>query len=85
MSDLCVSRSGVSWWTPTRSFGSSGSLAILPAAITQAQSPAMELPGQLAVISFHSVPILFSHSLNDGRSTSSNSGQAEIDCGDSHG
>ena len=37
------------------------------------------------VISFHSVPILLSHSLNDGRSISSNSGQPEIDCGDSHG
>jgi hypothetical protein len=40
---------------------------------------------QMRVISFHSVPILFSHSLNDGRSTSSNSGQPEIDCGDNHG
>ena len=39
----------------------------------------------MRVISFHSVPILFSHSLNDGRSTSSNSGQPEIGCGDSHG
>jgi hypothetical protein len=45
----------------------------------------MELPAQLAAISFHSVPILLSHALNDGRSTSSNSGQFEIDCGDSHG
>jgi len=42
-------------------------------------------PPKLAVISFHSVPILLSHSLNDGRSTSSNSGQLDIDCGDSHG
>jgi len=33
--------------------------------------------------SFHSVPILLSHSLNKGRSTSSNSGQLEIECGDS--
>ena len=34
---------------------------------------------------FHSAPILLSHSLNDGRSTSNNSGQPKIDCGDSHG
>ena len=44
----------------------------------------MELPAKLTVISSHSVPILLSHSLNDGRSTSNN-GQFEIDCGDSHG
>jgi hypothetical protein len=37
------------------------------------------------VTSFHSIPILLSHSLNDGRSISSNSGQPEIDCGESHG
>jgi hypothetical protein len=37
------------------------------------------------VISFHSVPILLSHCLNDGRSILSNGGHPEIGCDDSHG
>ena len=62
---------------------SSGSFATLTAI---RRTITLELaPGKLAVISFHSVPILLSHSLNDGRSTSSTGGQLEIDCGDSHG
>jgi hypothetical protein len=46
---------------------------------------ALGLTAELAVITIHSAPILLSHSLNDGRSISSNSGQLEIGSDDSHG
>jgi hypothetical protein len=36
-------------------------------------------------MSSHSFPILFSHSLNAGRSISISNGQPRIECGDSHG
>src|SRR3974377_388805 len=43
------------------------------------------LPAGGAALTSHSFPILSSHSLKAGRSTSISNGQPRIECGDSHG